>query len=107
MGMTIWVPISRFQAAVEFGDRARVPRDRGKEEDRGALRRGPLLFRDHEELVRDPRTRRRLGSVIWVPILSYPYGCAAMKTTLEISDPLLREARKIATRDHTTLRALA
>jgi stalled ribosome alternative rescue factor ArfA len=29
-----------------------------------------------------------------------------MKTTLEISDPLLREARKIATRDNTTLRAL-
>jgi hypothetical protein len=30
----------------------------------------------------------------------------AMKTTLEISDPLLREARKIAARDNTTLRAL-
>ena len=29
-----------------------------------------------------------------------------MKTTLEIADPLLREARKIATRDNTTLRAL-
>ncbi len=29
-----------------------------------------------------------------------------MKTTLEISDPLLREARKIAQREHTTLRAL-
>jgi hypothetical protein len=29
-----------------------------------------------------------------------------MKTTLEISDPLLREARKIAVRDNTTLRAL-
>ena len=29
-----------------------------------------------------------------------------MKTTLEISDPLLREARKIATRENTTLRAL-
>jgi len=29
-----------------------------------------------------------------------------MKTTLDISDPLLREARKIATRDRTTLRAL-
>jgi putative antitoxin of VapBC-like toxin-antitoxin system len=29
-----------------------------------------------------------------------------MKTTLEISDPLLREARKIAARDNTTLRAL-
>ena len=29
-----------------------------------------------------------------------------MKTTLEISDPLLREARKIAEREHTTLRAL-
>jgi len=29
-----------------------------------------------------------------------------MKTTLEISDPLLKEARKIATRENTTLRAL-
>jgi hypothetical protein len=29
-----------------------------------------------------------------------------MKTTLEISDPLLREARKIAMRENTTLRAL-
>jgi hypothetical protein len=29
-----------------------------------------------------------------------------MKTTLDISDPLLREARKIASRERTTLRAL-
>lgn len=29
-----------------------------------------------------------------------------MKTTLEISDPLLREARKVAARERTTLRAL-
>ena len=29
-----------------------------------------------------------------------------MKTTLEISDPLLRDARRIAVRDNTTLRAL-
>ncbi len=29
-----------------------------------------------------------------------------MKTTLDISDPLLREARKIAIRDRATLRAL-
>ena len=29
-----------------------------------------------------------------------------MKTTLEIPDPLLREARKIAERERTTLRAL-
>jgi hypothetical protein len=29
-----------------------------------------------------------------------------MKTTLEIPDPLLREARKIALRERTTLRAL-
>jgi hypothetical protein len=29
-----------------------------------------------------------------------------MKTTLEISDPLLREARKVAARENTTLRAL-
>jgi Bacterial antitoxin of type II TA system, VapB len=31
---------------------------------------------------------------------------ATMKTTLEISDPLLREARKIAAREQTTLRAV-
>jgi hypothetical protein len=29
-----------------------------------------------------------------------------MKTTLDIADPLLREARQIAARDGTTLRAL-
>ena len=29
-----------------------------------------------------------------------------MKTTLDISDPLLNEARKIAARENTTLRAL-
>jgi hypothetical protein len=29
-----------------------------------------------------------------------------MKTTIEISDPLLREARNVASRDGTTLRAL-
>ena len=29
-----------------------------------------------------------------------------MKTTLEISDPLLKEARKLAARENTTLRAL-
>jgi hypothetical protein len=29
-----------------------------------------------------------------------------MKTTVDISDPLLREAQKIAARDRTTLRAL-
>jgi hypothetical protein len=29
-----------------------------------------------------------------------------MKTTLDISEPLLREARKIATREQTTLREL-
>jgi hypothetical protein len=29
-----------------------------------------------------------------------------MKTTLDISDPLLRDARKIAAREGTTLRAL-
>jgi hypothetical protein len=41
------------------------------------------------------------------------YGCPYrttqlydMKTTLEISDPLLRDARKVAARERTTLRAL-
>jgi len=29
-----------------------------------------------------------------------------MKTTLDISDPLLRKARKVAARERTTLRAL-
>jgi hypothetical protein len=29
-----------------------------------------------------------------------------MKTTIEISDPLLREARQLAAEQHTTLRAL-
>jgi hypothetical protein len=29
-----------------------------------------------------------------------------MKTTLDIADPLLREARKVAAREQTTLRAL-
>jgi hypothetical protein len=29
-----------------------------------------------------------------------------MKTTLEIPDPLLKEARKVAARENTTLRAL-
>jgi len=29
-----------------------------------------------------------------------------MKTTLDIADPLLREARKVAARERTTLRAL-
>jgi hypothetical protein len=33
-------------------------------------------------------------------------GIAAMKTTVEIADPLLREARKLAQREGTTLRAL-
>jgi hypothetical protein len=33
-------------------------------------------------------------------------GLLRVKTTLDISDPLLREVRKIAVREHTTLRAL-
>ncbi len=35
-----------------------------------------------------------------------PINIVKMKTTLDISDPLLRDARKIAARDGTTLRAL-
>jgi hypothetical protein len=37
--------------------------------------------------------------------ISYPI-YTAMKTTIEISDPLLREARKLAEREGVTLRAL-
>jgi len=43
--------------------------------------------------------------MILLPILTKT-GIWNVKTTLDISDPLLREARKIATRDRTTLRAL-
>ena len=41
--------------------------------------------------------------MIWLPIYADE---TAVKTTLEISDPLLDQARKIAARDGTTLRAL-
>ena len=37
--------------------------------------------------------------------IAYPYK-RLMKTTIEISDPLLREARKVAAREGITLRAL-
>jgi hypothetical protein len=40
-----------------------------------------------------------------LPIFTKPW-IWNVKTTLDISDPLLREARKIAARDRTTLRAL-
>jgi hypothetical protein len=40
-----------------------------------------------------------------LPIFAKPW-IWNVKTTLDISDPLLREARKIAARDRTTLRAL-
>ena len=35
-----------------------------------------------------------------------PYGWAKMKTTIEISDPLLQQARRLAQREGVTLRAL-
>jgi Bacterial antitoxin of type II TA system, VapB len=35
-----------------------------------------------------------------------PIDIVTMKTTLDISDPLLREARKVAARERTTLRSL-
>ena len=38
--------------------------------------------------------------------INVPISMIDMKTTLEISDPLLREARKLAARERTTLRAL-
>src|SRR5580700_7714473 len=43
--------------------------------------------------------------MVWGPISSIPY-VGVMKTTIEISDPLLREARKLAEREGLTLRAL-
>jgi len=43
--------------------------------------------------------------MIWAPIHWIPY-IRVMKTTIEISDPLLREARKLAQREGVTLRAL-
>jgi Bacterial antitoxin of type II TA system, VapB len=46
-----------------------------------------------------------LDGVVLLPILVW-LGVWHMKTTLDISDPLLREARKIASRERTTLRAL-
>jgi hypothetical protein len=42
-----------------------------------------------------------MGTHINIPIL-----LGTMKTTVEISDPLLREARKLATRHGVTLRTL-
>ena len=43
--------------------------------------------------------------MIWVPIPRAPY-IRPMKTTIEISDPLLRDARKLAAREGVTLRAI-
>jgi hypothetical protein len=43
--------------------------------------------------------------MIWAAIPLAPYRWV-MKTTIEISDPLLREARKVAEREGITLRAL-
>jgi hypothetical protein len=43
--------------------------------------------------------------IVWAPITTYPY-VRVMKTTIEISDPLLRDARKFAEREGVTLRAL-
>ena len=43
--------------------------------------------------------------MIWEAISLAPYRWV-MKTTIEISDPLLREARKLAEREGVTLRAL-
>jgi Bacterial antitoxin of type II TA system, VapB len=43
--------------------------------------------------------------MIWAAISLAPYRWV-MKTTIEISDPLLREARKLAEHEGVTLRAL-
>ena len=49
------------------------------------------------------------GALVWIPF-GCPYRWAdmevQMKTTIEISDPLLREARKLAASEGVTLRAL-
>ena len=42
---------------------------------------------------------------VWLPISLNPYG-NTMKTTVDISDSLLREVRKIAQREGVTLRTL-
>jgi hypothetical protein len=53
-----------------------------------------------------PRRNPHLDTAIWVSILYNPYGNTKMKTTIEISDPLLRDARKLAMREGVTLRTL-
>jgi hypothetical protein len=54
-----------------------------------------------------PRRRclRAKAPLVWAPIGYVPYG-RAMKTTIEISDPLLRDARRIAEREGVTLRTI-
>src|SRR5271157_1231764 len=47
-----------------------------------------------------------VDKLIWVAIYKQQYGYKLVKTTIEISDPLLREARKLAEREGVTLRAL-
>jgi hypothetical protein len=44
-----------------------------------------------------------MGVLVWLAISARG---SPVKTTIEISDPLLAEARKVAARDGTTLRAL-
>src|SRR6516225_2279843 len=51
-------------------------------------------------VARRSRTTYDMATHIHLPIST------AMKTTIEISDPLLREARKLAAREGVTLRAL-
>ena len=46
-----------------------------------------------------------LSTLVWAPISLIPYE-RVMKTTIEISDPLLRETRKLAESEGVTLRAL-
>jgi hypothetical protein len=45
-----------------------------------------------------------LGTEIWVPILVYPY--THMKTTIDIADPLLKQAKRLAASRGITLKAL-
>jgi hypothetical protein len=63
-------------------------------------------YRQERAFWQAPRCGRDVDNLIWAAILYQQYGYKPVKTTIEISDPLLREARKLAQREGVTLRAL-